>query len=111
MVRRRIHHSRKADDRPDDFPRRPERFEQEFVLSWAEIARRIGTYPRTLRRWSNVGILPNGEHLTALLEPSDQPDLCRRFTRCSGGMNRLTALDTEPSRSDGEPACCVSWER
>ena len=44
-------------------------------------------------------------------ELADQPGLCRLFTRCSGGKNRLTALDTEPSRSDGEPACRVPWER
>ena len=45
MLRQRIHHSRVTYEVPGDFPERLERFKEESGLSWAEIARRLGTYP------------------------------------------------------------------
>ena len=45
MPRQRIHHSRETYEFPDDFPDRLKRFREESGLSWAEVARRLGTYP------------------------------------------------------------------
>ena len=51
MPRQRIHHSRVTYQVPHDFPERLERFKEESGLPWAEIARRLGTYPYTVWRW------------------------------------------------------------
>ena len=48
MPRQRINYNRITYQFPGDFPQRLERFQKESGLSWAEIARRIGTYPHTL---------------------------------------------------------------
>ena len=55
MPRQRILHQRETHDIPDDFSERLERLKEESGLSWAEIARRLGTYPYTVRRWWKKG--------------------------------------------------------
>ena len=45
MPRQRTQYSRRTHVFPDDFPQRLERFNVESGLSWAGIARRLGTYP------------------------------------------------------------------
>ena len=81
MPRQRIHYTRETYDFPDDFPERLERFRKESGLSWAEIARRIGTYTHTLWRWRNLGVRPSAEHMMALLELADELGLIHLFTR------------------------------
>ena len=49
-----------------DFPQRLKRFKEESGLSWAEIARRLGADPKTVRRWHKDGVLPNAHYLLAL---------------------------------------------
>ena len=44
------------------------RFKEESGLSWAELARRLGTSVLNLRRWRDKGVRPNVEHMLALLE-------------------------------------------
>ena len=68
MPRQRIDYRRIAYAFPDDFSQRLERFREESGLSWAELARRLGTYPHTLWRWRNLGVRPSVEHMMALLE-------------------------------------------
>ena len=46
MPRQRTDHSRITYVFPDDFPQRLERFKEESGLSWAELARRLGSYPK-----------------------------------------------------------------
>ena len=65
---------------PDDFPQRLERFKEESGLSWAEIARRLRTYPLTIRRWRFNGVRPNLAHQVALLELADSLGLGHIFT-------------------------------
>jgi len=65
---------------PEDFPERMERFQQESGLSWAEIARRLGTYPHTLWRWRNSGVRPSAEHMMALLDLAEELGLVHLFT-------------------------------
>ena len=59
MPRQRTHDSRRTYVFPDDFPRRLERFKEESGLSWAELARRLGTSTLNLRRWKDKGVRPN----------------------------------------------------
>ncbi len=49
----------------NDFPQRLKRFKEESGLSWAEIARRLGADPKTVRRWHKDGVLPNAHYLLA----------------------------------------------
>ena len=44
------------------------RFKEESGLPWAEIARRLGTYPDTVKRWWKEGVRPHFRHQMALLD-------------------------------------------
>ena len=81
MPRQRVQYSRVSYAFPDDFPGRLERFRQESGLRWAEIARRLGTYPHTLWRWRNSGVRPSAEHMLALLELADELSLRHIFAQ------------------------------
>ena len=63
-----------------DFPERLERFKEESGLSWAEIARRLGTYRYTVRRWWRKGTRPSARHLMALLDLAEDLGLRHIFT-------------------------------
>ena len=80
MPRQRIHHRRITYSFPDDFPQRLERFKEESGLSWAEIARRLGTYPYTVKRWWKKGMLPSTRHMMALLMLAHSLGLDNLFT-------------------------------
>ena len=71
MPRRRINHGRRVYVFPDDFPQRLELFKEASGLSWAELARRLGTSDLNLRRW-RAGTRPHPDHLMALLELADE---------------------------------------
>ena len=79
MPRQRIHHSRITYDFPADFPERLERFKEESGLTWAEVARRIGTYSYTAWRWKAGKVRPNYQHRRALLELADSLGLAHLF--------------------------------
>ncbi len=68
MPRQRTHHTRCTHDLLDGFPQRLTRFREASGLTWAELGRRLGTHPQTLRRWRNEGARPNARHLMALLQ-------------------------------------------
>ena len=80
MPRQRIDHSRAIYVFPDDFPQRLVRFKEESGLSWAEIARRLGTYPYTVKRWCKKGVRPHFRHLMALLELAEDLGLAHLLT-------------------------------
>ena len=80
VPRQRTHHSRRTHVFPDDFPQRLERFKVESGLSWAEIARRLRTYPLTIRRWRYEGVRPNLAHQMALLDLAESLGLGHLFT-------------------------------
>ena len=80
MPRQRIHHSRVTYQVPHDFPERLERFKEESGLTWAEIARRLGTYRHTVWRWAEGKIRPNCQHRKALLALADSLGLGHLFT-------------------------------
>ena len=80
MPRQRTHHSRRTYDFPQDFPQRLVRFQEDSGLSWAEMNRRLGTDPRTIRRWRDEGVQPSVRHFAALLNLANDLDLGHLFT-------------------------------
>ena len=80
MPRQRTHHGRTVYVLPDDFPGRIKRLQQESGLSWAEIARRIGTSPYTVWRWVEGGVHPHFRHLMALLDLAEELGLAHLLT-------------------------------
>ena len=104
MPRQRIDYNRTTYQFPDDFPERLERFQKASGLSWAEIARRIGTYPHTLWRWRNIGVRPSAEHMMALLELAHSLGLGHLFTGWTGpagGRDETSAEAMAPRRGGG----------
>ena len=49
-----------------DFPQRLVRFKEVSRMPWAEIARRLGADPKTVRRWHKDDVRPNAHYLLAL---------------------------------------------
>ena len=80
MPRQRTHHSRRTYIFPDDFPHRLERFKEHSNLSWAEMNRRLGTDPHTIRRWRDEGVRPSVRHFAALLKLANDLGLGHLFT-------------------------------
>ncbi len=80
MPRQRIHHSRETYVFPNDFPERLKLFQEESGLSWAEIARRLGAHPYTVRRWVLGRARPNMRYMMALLELAGELGLRHIFT-------------------------------
>ena len=97
MRRRRIDHSRTVYVLPADFPKRLRRLQRESGLPWAEIARRIGTYPYTVWRWYEGGVKPHYQHQMALLELAD--DL---------GLTHLLTAWTLPDEEESESSTKVT---
>ena len=101
MPRQRTHHSRRTYVFPDDFPERLVRFKEESDLPWAEIARRLGTYPHTVKRWWKEGVRPHFRHQMALLDLADDLGLGHLFTDWS--IRRETGNGT-PGSAGGAAA-------
>ena len=80
MPRHQIDHSRTVYVLPADFPKRLKSLQKQSGLSWAEIARRIGTYPYTVCRWHEGGVTPHYQHQMALLELADDLGLAHLLT-------------------------------
>ncbi len=80
MPRQRIPHSRRTHDFPADFPERLVRFKEASGLSWAELRRRLGVDPETIRRWRDKGVLPCTQNYLALLAVADSFGLRHLFT-------------------------------
>ena len=79
MRRQRVTYRRRAYPVPDDFPQRLAWFKHASGLTWAEIARRIGVDPVTVRRWWKKGVRPNYRHLKALHDLAESLGLGHLF--------------------------------
>ena len=80
MPRQPILYKRRGPGFPDDFPQRLAWFKHASGLSLAEIARRLGISPVTIRRWWKRGVRPNYRHLKALQDLADSMGLGHLFT-------------------------------
>lgn len=80
MPRRRIDHTRKTYNVPDDFPERLVRFKGESGLSWAATSRRLGAQPDTVKRWVLDRARPDTGYMMALLELAEELALRQIFT-------------------------------
>ena len=80
MPRQRTYHSRRVVTIPTDLPHRLVWLKQASGLSWAEIARRLGTHPRTMGRWRKGLASPGARRMTALLDLADDLGLGNLFT-------------------------------
>ena len=74
MPRQRIHHRRRVYLYPDDFPERLKLLKEESGLPWAELARRLGVDPLTVRRWWKYGVRPTKLDKIENLHSSDTID-------------------------------------
>ena len=79
MPRQRTYYSRRTYDFPKDFPERLKRFKEESGLTWAELNRRLGTHPQTIRRWRKGLVRPSMRHMMALLDLADGLSLGHLF--------------------------------
>ena len=75
MPRHRTHHSTNTSFFPQEFPQHLVQFKEESGHSRAALTHRLGTHPRTVRRWRNAGVGPGTGHSMALLEGADKPGL------------------------------------
>ena len=76
----RVDHSRRVYVVPDDLPQRLLRFMEEADMSQAELARRLGTYPYTVKRWTKNGVRPYYQYQMALLDLADDLGLAHLLT-------------------------------
>ena len=79
MPQRRIRNSRPVRAFPDGFPERLKCFKAEAGLSWAELSRRLGAHPETVRRWKEGQVRPNAANMMALCRLADDLALGRLF--------------------------------
>ena len=99
MPRQRIDHSRTVYVLPADFPKRLKSLQKQSGLSWAEIARRIGTYPYTVWRWHEGGVTPHYQHQMALLELADDLGLAHLLTAWTLQTKSRASRQPQSSRS------------
>ena len=77
MPRKRIRRSRVEYTLAGDFAEGLERFKEASGLSWADMARLLGTSTLNLWRWRKRSVRPNAHHLLALQDLADSMDLSR----------------------------------
>ena len=102
MPRQRTHHSRRTYDFHADFPERLERFREASGMTWAELCRRLGTHPHTVRRWRNEGVRPSARHMMAFLALAGSlglDHLLKAEDRRPSGPGR----SPDPSSVDADP--------
>ena len=108
MPRHRIHPKRRVYLVPDDFPKRLELLKEESGLPWAEIARRLGVDPLTVRRWWKYGVRPNPRHMAALLDLANSLGLGHILTAWS--LQDGSAGSSEKVMKPGASNRCRSVE-
>ena len=80
MSGQRAQYRRKPHAVSDAFPQRLAWFQHASGLPWAEIARRLGISPITIRRWWKRGVRPSYQNLKALQDLADDLGLGHLFT-------------------------------
>ena len=101
MPRRRKHRRWNVPYFLSGFPERLEQFKETSGLTWAELARRIGTNTLTVRRW-RAGSLPNSQHLLALMDLAGKLKLSHLLsTESSTESPKASVLPAAGQDSDG----------
>ena len=101
MPRKRTRHRRTVPSYLDGFPEKLNLLKDASGLSWAELARRIGTNTLTVRRW-RAGTHPNSQHLLALMDLAGKLGLANILTtNCS--PHDVKAISSRPSNQAGQP--------
>ena len=90
MPRQHTDYSRRIYVLPGDFRSVSGCSGEESGLSWAEMARRIETYPLTIRRWRIYGVRPSTRHQMALLALADSMGLGISSPTGTSGAGLLT---------------------
>lgn len=89
MPRQRVNYTRRTYNVPD-FPERLVRFKEESGLSWAEIVRRLGAQPYTVRRWVLGRARPGMAYM--LVRPALAEELGLRHIFTDWEVRRRTGL-------------------
>ncbi len=82
MPRRRTRPQRATYVYPTDFAQALERFKSASGLTWADLARQLGTNTLNLWRW-RTGVRPNTDHLLALQDLARRLNLSHLLPRAS----------------------------
>ena len=100
MPRKRTRRRRTVPSYLNGFPERLNLLKDASGLSWAELARRIGTNTLAVRRW-RAGTHPNSQHLLALMVLAGKMGLGHLLTtNCS--PDDLKAISSRPSNQVGQ---------
>ena len=83
MPRQKTRHRRGFYEFPDDFPECLRRLKEASGLSWSELARRLGTSPLTIRRWTKHGVQPSSHYLLALQDLAEELGLVHLLPRAN----------------------------
>lgn len=76
MIRRKAPYRRpRCPALPEDLPERIERLKDAAGISWREFAKRIGTEPKTVRRWRCGTRQPSSKFILALVRFADEDPL------------------------------------
>ena len=81
MPRQKMRHRRGLYEFPQDFAQCLERLKEASGLSWSDLARRLGTSPLTLRRWTKHGVQPSAHYLLALQDLAGELGLSHLLPR------------------------------
>ena len=74
MPRRRMKYPRASYVFPEEFPKALERLKEASGMTWAEMARLLGTSVLNVWRWRG-GVRPNAQHLLALQDLAESRGL------------------------------------
>ena len=83
MPRQKTRHRRGLYEFPEDFAECLVRFKEASGLSWSELARRLGTSPLTIRRWTKHGVQPSSHYLLALQDLAEELGLAHLLPRAN----------------------------
>ena len=67
-------------------------------MSQAELARRLGTYPYTVKRWTDKGVRPHYQYQMALLDLADDLGLAHLLTAWTPRTKSGAGSPPRPSR-------------
>ena len=89
MARKRVRQRKSVYVLTGDFAQGLEAFKEASDLTWAEIARLLGTSVLNLWRWRKLGVQPNMHHLLAFQELAEEFELAHLLPRAKALHRQL----------------------